>query len=123
MLDSVIFIVIVAVLFVFVLLYGRNGRRDNWLTRPIISNRNGRVVFFPKRWDPSDGLRREPSFLRTLAVSGAGLIVGLVLVLTHTEGFWATAIIIGAVIVPVTTAYRITKHGGRLRLTWRTSDD
>jgi hypothetical protein len=121
--GSVIFILIVAALFVFVLLYVRNGRRDNWLTRPIISNRNGRLEFFPKRRDPSDGPRPEPSFLRTLAVSGAGLIAALALAFTHTGGFWATAIIIGAVIVPVTTAYRVTKDGGRLRWTWRTSDD
>jgi hypothetical protein len=34
--GSVIFIVIVGALFVFLLFYGRNGRHDNWLTRPII---------------------------------------------------------------------------------------
>jgi hypothetical protein len=121
--GSVIFIVVVAALFVSVLLYGRNGRRDNWLTRAIISSRNGRVAFLPKPWDPSDGPRPDPSFVRTLAVSAAGLIAGLALAFTHTGGFWAVAFIIGAVIVPVTTAYRITKDGGKLRWTWRTSEN
>ena len=123
MVGSVIFIVIVAALCIFLVLYGRNGRHDNCLTRPIISSRNGRVEFFPKRWDPSEGPRRDPSFLKTLAVSAAGLIAGLALAFTPTGGFWATAFIIGAVMVPVTTAYRITKDGGKLRWTWRSSDD
>jgi hypothetical protein len=58
---SVISIVIVGALFVFAKIYGGNGRRDNWLTRPILSARNGRVEFFPKRWDPAYGPRPEPT--------------------------------------------------------------
>jgi hypothetical protein len=76
----VIFIVVVAALFVFVLLYGRNGRRDNWLTRPIMSSRNGRVDFFPKRWDPSDGPRPEPTPAAWTRVVAALIAVGLLIV-------------------------------------------
>ena len=75
-----IFIVIVAALFVSVLLYGRNGRRDNWLTRPIFSSRNGRVEFFPKRWDPSDGPRPEPAPTAWTRVVAALIAVGLLIV-------------------------------------------
>lgn len=77
--GSVIFIVVVGVLFVFLLLYGRDGRHDNWLTRPIISNRNGRMEFFPKRRDPSDRPSPNGSFLRTLTICGAGLMAGIAL--------------------------------------------
>ena len=78
---SVIFIVIVAALFVFLTLYGRNGRRDNWLTRPIMSGRNGRVEFFPKRWDPSDGPKPEATPTIWARVVVALIIVGIAIVL------------------------------------------
>jgi len=78
---SVIFIVIVAALFVFLKLYGRNGRRDNWLTRPIMSGRNGRVEFFPKRWDPSDGPKPEATPTIWARVVVALIIVGIAIVL------------------------------------------
>jgi hypothetical protein len=81
MTAAVIFIVIVAALFAFVTLYGRNGRRDNWLTRPIMSARNGRVEFFPKRWDPSDGPRPEPAATIWTRVVVALIFVGIVTVL------------------------------------------
>jgi len=80
MLASVIFIVIVAALFVFLKLYGRNGRRDNWLTRPIMSGRNGRVKFFPKRWDSSDGPRPEPTSAIWTRVVAALIVVGILIV-------------------------------------------
>jgi hypothetical protein len=120
---GVIFIVAVGLIYVFVTLYGRSGRHDNWLTRPIISNRNGRMEFFPKPRDASDGPRSEGSFVRTLVICGAGLIAGIALAVTRTGGFWAAALIIGGVIVPTGTAYRVTKNGGSLRWTWRTSDN
>jgi hypothetical protein len=119
--GGLIFIVIVGALCVFLVVYGRNGRHDNWLTRPIISNRNGRVEFFGKRRDISDGSEPKPSFLRTLAVSGVGLVAGLVLAFMGSS--WAAAFIISAVIVPAATAYHVKKDGGTLRWTWRTSDD
>jgi hypothetical protein len=78
--GSVIFIMVVAALFVFALLYGRNGRRDNWLTRPIISSRNGRVEFFPKRWDPSNGPRPEPTPATWTRIMAALIAVGLLIV-------------------------------------------
>jgi hypothetical protein len=81
MVASVIFIVTVAALFVFVKLYGRDGRRDNWLTRPIMSARNGRVEFFPKRWDPSDGPRRDRTPVIWTRVVAALLFVGILIVL------------------------------------------
>lgn len=80
MVASWIFIVIVAALFVFLKLYGRNGRRDNWLTRPIMSNRNGRVEFFPKRWDASDGPRPEPRQGRTRVVAVVVFVAILIVV-------------------------------------------
>jgi hypothetical protein len=81
MVASVIFIVIVAALFVFLKLYGRNGRRDNWLTRPIMSGRNGRVEFFPKRWDPSEGPRPERTPVIWTRVAVAVLFVGILIIL------------------------------------------
>jgi fatty acid desaturase len=67
-------------------------------------------------------INSEGSFLRTVVICSAGLVVGITLAATGTGGFWATALIIGAVIVPVATAYHVTKDGGRLRWSWRTSD-
>ena len=118
---SVVLVVVVGALCVFLVFYGRNGRHDSWLTRPIISNRNGRMEFFPKRRDVSAGPGPKPSFLRTLAVCGTGLVAGLALAFMGNS--WAAAFIIGAVIVPVATAYNVKKDGGTLRWTWRTSDD
>jgi hypothetical protein len=81
MVASVIFIVIVGGLFVFLKLYGRNGRRDNWLTRPIMSARSGWVEFFPKRCDPSDGPRPEPTRVIWIRVVAAVIFVGILTVL------------------------------------------
>ena len=84
----------------------------------------GRLIFGNEReMQPNPGIRRDGSFLRTVVISAVGLVVGLTLTATGKGGFFAPAIIVGAVVVPVATAYRVTKDGGRLRWTWRTSDD
>jgi hypothetical protein len=72
---------------------------------------------------PPGRISRDGSFLRTLAISGVGLVVGIVLAATGKGVGWATAFIIGAVLVPLSTAYYVKKDGRKLRWTWRTSDE
>jgi hypothetical protein len=67
-------------------------------------------------------ISREGSFLRTVVICGVGLVIGMTLAATGKGGFWATALIIGAVITPLGTAYYVRRDGRRLRWTWRTRD-
>jgi len=65
---------------------------------------------------------RNGSFLRTIVICLAGLVLGIPLARTRSGAGWATAIIIGAVVTPIATAHTVRKNGGTLNWSRRTSD-
>jgi hypothetical protein len=78
---SVILVVIVGVLGVFVLLYGRYGPHDNVFSRPVLSVRGNRVRFFPKREDLDDRPEPMTPVLRVVAGVSAVVIAGVLIFL------------------------------------------